>query len=831
MSDAIDTFLRRRRAAVAAHATQIGIDFVEVLTDPEPYRLVLHWIPAGSHATKHGALGSLTRDNLRFTAGDLSVDGLFTVRSEANPSTDLVTIDVSFLSDSDLAHRLGHAPVFTLELVGVVSLDPFFSRVDFSLDPASPLDLDCTPACPAAASSVTSATSAAGPALASSYLAKDYASFRQRMLDDLTQALPDWQERSPADLQVALVELLADAADQASYYQDAVATEAYLGTARLRISARRHARLVGYSIEDGNNARTWVQLLAGATDPDGVPVPAGTQLLTRVPGAPLLLAPGSPEHLQALGAGATVFETLEPVRAWRAYDAIPLYDWGAPELALPAGATGATLIGNLVNSGDPLNEDLPHLAPGDVLILEELRGLAAGQEAPDPEHRHAVRLTRVQPATDPVGDPDPGPLTAVEWHADDALPFTLFVTTTPAGGGTPVSGLSIARGNVALADHGQTIGGEALTATAGRFRPRLGRAGLTHRQPYDSNAARAAAQPQPASAALAQSPAAVLPVIDLRDDTNAWMLRGDLLSSDRFARDYVVEMEDDGTAVLRFGDGVLGQPPAPGTVLHPVYRVGNGRAGNLGRDSLYHVVSGAVVAGVRNPLPALGGADPEPLDRIRLAAPGALRALEASTTELGFVELAKTYPGVELATASLRWAGSWYVLEIAVQRQGGLPVDDDFAAGLRDFLESSRPAGWELAITGLSFVGLDIALTAFLDPDASAGAVEQALLAAFSNRDLSGGAKGFFHPDNLGFGQPVYLSRIVAAALRVPGVMALDTDDTPPSPNRFRRFGEPSRGELDTGQIRLQGTEIARVDNDPAAPQNGRIQFFLEGGR
>jgi hypothetical protein len=825
MSDAADTFLRRRRAAVAAHATQIGIDFVEVEADPvdgQPYRLVLHWIPAGSHSAKHGALGSLTRDNLRFTAGGVSVDGLFTLKSDAlhlpnprHPATDLVTVDISFASDSDLARRLGHAPVFTLELVGVANLDPFFSRVDFSLDPASPLDLDCTPACSTGASA-TSATSASGPALASNYLAKDYASFRQRMLDDLAQALPDWQERSPADLQVALVELLADAADQASYYQDAVATEAYLGTARLRISARRHARLVGYAIEDGNNARTWVQLMASATGPDGVSIAPGTQLLTRVPGTPVLLAPGSPEYLQALAAGPTVFETLQPLQVWRAHDAIPLYDWGAPDFVLPAGATGATLKGAL-----------PHLAPGDVLILEELRGLAAGQEAPDPEHRHAVRLTRVQPAADPVASPDPGPLTAVEWQADDALPFTLSLTTTPAGG-TPVSSLSIARGNVALADHGRTVGSdEALTATAGRFRPRLGRTGLTHRQPYDH----AAAQPQPAAAALTQSPAAVLPVIDLRDDANAWTLRGDLLSSDRFARDYVVEMEDDGTAVLRFGDGVLGRPPAPGTVLHPVYRVGNGRTGNLGRDSLYHVVSGTAVAAVRNPLPALGGSDPEPLDRIRLAAPGTLRALQGSTSELDFVALAMTHPEVELATASLRWTGSWYVLEVAVQRRGGLPVDDEFAARLRDFLESSRLAGWELAITGLSFVGLDVALTAFLDPGAAAGAVEQALLAAFSNRDLPGGAKGFFHPDNFSLGQPVYLSRIVAAALEVPGVVALDTDDTPPKPNRFRRFGEPSRGELDTGQIRLRGTEIARVDNDPAAPQNGRIQFFLEGGR
>ena len=70
--------------------------------------------------------------------------------------------------------------------------------------------------------------------------------------------MPDWRERNPADLGITLVELLAYAGDQLSYYQDAVATEAYLGTARRRTSVRRHARLVDYPMHDGANARAWL---------------------------------------------------------------------------------------------------------------------------------------------------------------------------------------------------------------------------------------------------------------------------------------------------------------------------------------------------------------------------------------------------------------------------------------------------------------------------------------------------------------------------------------------------------------------------------------------
>ena len=70
--------------------------------------------------------------------------------------------------------------------------------------------------------------------------------------------MPDWTERHVPDLGITLVELLAYVGDYLSYYQDAVATEAYLDTARRRISVRRHVRLVDYRMHDGCNARAWV---------------------------------------------------------------------------------------------------------------------------------------------------------------------------------------------------------------------------------------------------------------------------------------------------------------------------------------------------------------------------------------------------------------------------------------------------------------------------------------------------------------------------------------------------------------------------------------------
>src|SRR5262249_27467414 len=93
----------------------------------------------------------------------------------------------------------------------------------------------------------------------------------------------------------------------------------------------------------------------------------------------------------------------------------------------PAGATSATL------GGSPA----PVLAAGDLLVFEEVLGhlTLAAQDA-DPTHRQVVRLTSVAPAAGGL---------AVAWAQEDALAFPLSSSTC------------VARGNVVLADHGQTL--------------------------------------------------------------------------------------------------------------------------------------------------------------------------------------------------------------------------------------------------------------------------------------------------------------------------------------------------------------------------------------
>ncbi|HVJ18013.1 MAG TPA: putative baseplate assembly protein, partial [Polyangiaceae bacterium] len=501
----------------------------------------------------------------------------------------------------------------------------------------------------------------------------------------MSTLLPDWTERNPADLGVTLVEVMSAAADYLSYYQDAVATEAYLGTARQRISVRRHARLLDFLMHDGCNARTFVALEVGSE---------------------LALPPTPDSVVQFL----TAVDTLPPAARVSTEGSS---SWSA-RAVLPKGATQATLRnadGNLPNGGIKL-------AAGDLLLLEEIRHPSTADEGDArPDRRQVVRLTSVIYTSDPLYDEDtgelyqdavlnPNPLQVADvgWSDADALAFDLEIGTLPGPDGTaaPLQ-ISVARGNVVLVDHGRTVHPDELLEVGDveRAPPRLKEAPLTqqgrvrdHRGmlvPMDLEAS--------ASHALEWELRDVQPSVLLRElgengsgDASStqelWYPRRDLLGSDRFASEFVVEVDDDERARLRFGDDYMGRRPLTGTRFVARYRVGNGSRGNISAEALRHVVftsPSAVIDDytnattgilrVRNPLPGVGGREPQSKDEVRLLAPTAFRTQERAVTESDYAAIAARHPEVQKASAVFRWTGSWHTVFIFVERVDGAPVD------------------------------------------------------------------------------------------------------------------------------------------------------------
>jgi hypothetical protein len=824
---------KRRRNAIAGTSLN-GIDFLEVLDHDAPadadrqrflfVRFVNPLAPA--------ALGV---DNVRIEGGERIRDIAVTaVTVGLGPDANLLTVEVD---------EPGDFSVYTLRIVRdadhpepPADFDPMLSAIDFSFKVECPTDFDCAPVrvCPPKVE--------ADPAI--DYLAKDYASFRRLMLDRMSAIMPRWRDRNPADLGIALVELLSVAADHLSYQQDAVATEAYLGTARRRVSVRRHARMVDYSLFDGANARAWVGVEVGSDVlkllPDDPPVlPPGTPLATRLEGRPVTLEADA----SLLAKAGAVFETVHGLEElYAAHNRLPFYTWSDQECCLPRGATQATLRGHF-----------PNLRAGDVLLFEEVLGPRSGEAADaDPLKRHAVRLSGVvhddesgDPLVDPIQD---GPqITEIAWGREDALPFAICISsrTDPEHGRRFVEDVSVARGNIVLADHGLSISDEPLgTVPAAtlfrppapsegpcaraereplpaRFRPVLQKRPLTHVWPYDEIAAASLATKRPRRGIV---PAIAL-VSTLRGDTKTWQARSDLLNSTFDATEFVAEIESDGTVYIRFGDDDHGERPEPGGEFVANYRVGNGSAGNIGAEALVHIVSPhSQITRVRNPLPATGGAEPESIDDARKNAPEAFRVQQRAVTAADYAEVTERNANVQRAAASFRWTGSWNTVFVTVDRLGGLGVDEPFRAEIRDHVEPFRMAGYDVDVNGPRFVSLELEMGVCVHADYFRSDVRMALEAVLGSGISPDGRRGLFHPDNFSFGQTVNLSRVYAAAHSVDGVHSVHI-------TKFQRQGLDDPIPLDEGRLRLEPLEIARLDNDRNFPEHGTLTMNLAGGK
>jgi hypothetical protein len=844
-----------RRVAIVGHATLNAIDYLEV-ADLSPAELD----PA--QAAEYVALPPDRRGRLLWQRRlTIRFVNPLTVEQQAGLSSDHIvigggervrgiTVEVLQTTASAVTVRAsvaGDHSHYTLAFVRSATddrppegFDPVSSEVGFSFKVDCPSDFDCR--------TDDECDGPETPAPRIDYLAKDYGSFRRLILDRMALLTPDWRERNPADLGIALVELLAYVGDHLSYRQDAVATEAYLETARRRTSVRRHALLVDYALDEGRNARAWLHLEVNAdvpTDPDMV-------FFTGVPRLDPRVTPGSTDHQTAIDAHPEWFAPVGPLPPTLAVDLnrLSFYTWGDDRCCLPAGATRATLRGHH-----------PGLRVGDVLVFEEVKGpLTGAEEDADPTKRHAVRLTGIvvdddggAPLTDPL---DGTEITEIEWHGADALPFGLCVSARTEDDDKPVHDVSVATGNILLVDHGlaqsEDLGAvpepqleyarpgaagcdrEPRLSVPPRFRPTLGQAPLTWtatveraegdtvtRVPVDERA--------PAAAAFPDDPRGSRPAVELDSlfdgDHLAWQAAADLLQARADTAEFVVEAEQTGTATLRFGDGTQGRAPRPGESFTAGYRVGNGVAGNVGADAIVHAVTAdGRIDAVRNPLPARGGAEPETVAQARRRAPQAFRRQERAVTTADYEEVTTRHPGLQRAAATLRWTGSWSTVFLAVDRIDGDPLDAATEAELVRHVDRYRMAGHDLELDDPRYVPLEIGLFVCVAADYFRSDVRQRLLDVLSSHDLGRGRRGLFHPDNFTFGQTVYLSPVLAAAHDVPGVASATI-------TTFQRQGIPAPRYIDDGKLPLGRLEIPQLDNDPNFPEHGVLTIEMGGGK
>jgi hypothetical protein len=812
---------KNRRALVLQSPKLNGIDYLEVVgNSPCGRQLALTLL-------KDARGLALTPANFTITGGAPVEVVSITPANAAAPFVILVNLN-----------QTGDFSTYTLTLVAAAGttdppdgFDPQLAGVSFSFKAGCPTPADCLP------DNCCATTPQPPPDI--NYLAKDYDGFRQVMLDRMAVLTPAWTETHAADLGIALVETLAYAADHLSYQQDAVSTEAYIGTARSRVSLRRHARLVDYQIGEGSNARTLVFLKTAANN---LQVPAGVFFYVQVPGLPVIAKSGDPVAQKLSKSGNPIFASMQSVTLFTEQNSIDFYTWGDTNCCLAPGATEATLVG-----------DLTTLKAGNVLVFEEVLGPGTGDAADaNPANRWAVLLTSVR-ITDyksrPLFDPLNGqPITQITWAADDALPFPLCLssTTDPEHGSLPVFSVSVARGNVVPADQGVWITSEALgvvpaappspipgssctcgtettvTAPIPRYYPELANSPLTFNIPFEGiPSATAFLTPDPADATAQISVTS--------DDGFTWSPQQDLLSSDDTDHAFVAEIDNDGSVFLRFGDGQYGAAPDTGVSFFATYRVGNGSSGNIGRDSLAHIVvpqnflpSLTSISAVRNPLAGTGGVDPEDMEHIVQYAPFSYETQERCVTEADYGQAAAQSTAIREARGTLRWTGSWYTAFVSIDPVATITtrlVNDTTSR-----LNLLRMMGTDLAVEGAVIVGLQINMEICVDPEHFQGDIYEALMKVFVTGNQCNGQSGLLNAANFAFGETVYTGPFIAAAQTVEGVLSATL-------TTFARMDNLAADGVAQGYLKMGRLEIPRCDNDPNHLDHGIFVLKMDGGK
>ncbi len=184
MSDVeLDCGLDARRHALVAKPSWNGIDYVEVADDQRSL-LVYFFAPPPQGL----GLRNFRIEGGRRIAG-IAVTGVTPVPGDEERGADSLRVALD---------RYGDFSTYTLRLVDAgkdtppAGIDPRYASVAFSFKIDCPNDLDCAAVAPCIIAPAVS--------LDIDYLAKDYESFRQLLLDRLATTSPTWRERHVPDL-------------------------------------------------------------------------------------------------------------------------------------------------------------------------------------------------------------------------------------------------------------------------------------------------------------------------------------------------------------------------------------------------------------------------------------------------------------------------------------------------------------------------------------------------------------------------------------------------------------------------------------------------------
>jgi len=114
------------------------------------------------------------------------------------------------------------------------------------------------------------------------YMARDYNSFLLAMREQIPEIIPEWTGyEHEADFSNVMLQLFSQMGDIISYYQDRIAGESFLSTAKERGSIIEHLNLIGYRLATASAAVTALTLTAASDYNQMLTVRKGNAFTTK----------------------------------------------------------------------------------------------------------------------------------------------------------------------------------------------------------------------------------------------------------------------------------------------------------------------------------------------------------------------------------------------------------------------------------------------------------------------------------------------------------------------------------------------------------------------
>jgi hypothetical protein len=702
-----------------------------------------------------------------------------------------------------------------------------------------------------------------------------FAQFRHAMLGALPAhpALAEWRARGDQDLGVMLLEMWAYVCDVVSFYDETIAHESYLRTARLAPSVRKLVGLLGYRPRPAVAARARLTVKADGRRP--LVLPAGTAFRSAAFGDeppqvfeldadttvhPLLngwaLAPTRPDRVPA-GVKHLLLESR--TARVKTGDHLLVHS-GNVDAVFTATAVARTAAGHVVSLNRPLKAPVPlagarllrptattalwtgaldpqtltrdtrsivlasaidQIQPGSQVIAVGPSGKAAltvtrvaqdtrtvagastfkvgdttvntapvqarvtllsidpawpSVQLSDDPHRVTIEYGlqeagvitmpengRIAPGAPlrllpPVEAPPDGtkPLTFIVEDADGTaaelagrVQFSTRLLSPGQGGGltTPLDPPARVYANLASVSRGETVPREVLGTGDASV---ANQAFTLRKKPLTYLSAPTGADPGGVRAAL------TVWVRDIR-----WFEVPSFFGVAPDATVYLVRQDDAGESRVIFGDGVRGARLPSGVPVVASYRFGAGAASPPagGITQLAKPVKG--ITAVHNPIPAAGGDDAQPADRVRSYGARSALLFGRAVSIQDMEALAAGQPGVRNVQAQWAWDRDRQLPTVHVWYIG----PESLAAPITTVLRAATAPTTVISASSARPVPAQLVVDLRV-----ARAYQPAAVAAQVHAVLTAPVTGLLSAERIGVGTPLFRSVLLAEILAIAGV-------------------------------------------------------------